>query len=488
MLETGVPNLDRILGGGVPAGDVLLIVGPAGSGKTTLALQMAFHCSAAGRKTLYASTLSETPNRVLKHTRGLAFYDESVIGRHLFLLDVYPVVKRGLAAVRDALVRAVGEHGAELLVLDGLTALHDLYPGSAALRTFLYELGAALAALECTGVLTSSRTDAGDGDGAVEFTMADGIVKLDRRHVGARTLRSIRAEKMRGRAPVSGDHALRIDGGGVTAFPRIESLYAPGTVGLRTERTPSGLAELDGMMNGGLPAGSATVLAGALGTGKTLTCLHFVMEGVRRGEKVMLAAFRETPEQLMDKARVFGMDLESAVREGRAAIFHRPAIEMVVDELTFELWSELDLFGPQRLALDSVVELEYAILEPGRQRGYLTALVELLRTRGVTSVFTVETPQVVGPELDFSGTTMAVLAENLVLLRNVQFRAALVSIISILKMRDSAFDSSIRQYRVTDRGIDVVPPSETTEGLLAAIARLPIEARAASGTGAGWRT
>src|SRR5690606_29936983 len=138
--------------------------------------------------------------------------------------------------------------------------------------------------------------------------------------------------------------------------------------------------------------------------------------------------------------------------------------------LTFELWSELDLFGPQRLALDSVVELEYAILEPGRQRGYLTALVELLRTRGVTSVFTVETPQVVGPELDFSGTTMAVLAENLVLLRNVQFRAALVSIISILKMRDSAFDSSIRQYRVTDRGIDVVPPSETTEGLLAAIA------------------
>lgn len=481
MLETGIPNLDRILGGGVPEGDVLLVVGPAGTGKTTLSLQMAFHLAGIGKPALYASTLSEAPNRLIKHTKGFSFYDERLLGRALFLLNIYPLVKQNLENVGEALTKAAKEHGARLLVLDGLMTLRELHPDTPELRIFLYDLAATLATLDCTTVLTSSRTEASTQPEPFGFTMADGIVELGRQNVGARTLRTIRASKMRGLAPLLGEHSLRIDGDGMAAFPRIESLYLPGDVGLSTDRVPLGLVELDDMMHGGPPAGSATVLAGALGTGKTLTCIHYIMEGVARGERGLIAGFRETPRQLMDKARAFGLELEEAVRDGSVAIFHRAAVDLILDEVTFELRSEVERFAPQRLALDSVVELEYAIFDDRRRRGYVTVLSDFLRAEGVTPLFTVETPQVTGPELDFSRTTMAVLSENLLMFRTVEFRGELVGIVSVLKMRDSAYDSSIRQYAVTDQGVTVVPRDEMAAGVLAAIARLPGEVRMRSG-------
>lgn len=455
----------------------MLVAGPAGSGKTTLCLQLAFHTAAGGEVALYASTLSETPNRLLKHTKGYSFYDEKLLGKRLFILSIYPLVKRDLEGVGEALIQEVRQHGARLLVLDGLMTLRALHPGAPELRTFLYDLCATLATLGCTSVLTTTGTEASTMNELSEFTMADGIVELGRQDSGSRTVRTVRARKMRGLVPLLGEHALDISGEGMAAFPRIESLYVPVDAGFGKERVPLGVPELDAMMEGGFPPGSATVLAGVLGTGKTLTCLHYIMEGVRRGEKGMIAGFRETPRQLMDKASTFGLDLEAAVKDGRVVIFHRPAVEMVLDKVTYELYLEIQRFGPARLAVDSVIELEYAIPDKARRRGYVTVLVGLLREQGVTSLFTVEAPQVVGPELDFSYITMAVLAENLLLYRKLEFSGALIGIVSILKMRDSAYDSSIRQYSINEHGIKVVKSEDMAEGVQAMIARLPGVAR-----------
>lgn len=476
LVATGIPNFDLILGGGVPAGDVLLVTGRAGAGKTTLCFQMLFHAASLGQNVLYVATLAEPTTRLLGHLRSFTFYDESLIGTRLFLLSVYPLIAQSLDAVTRALVQAVREDRATLVVVDGLMTFHDLHPTSPEERGFIYELGTALASERCTTVLTSIDVPPTAEYQFPAFTMTDGIVELGSDDSGRAITRAIRVRKMRGLSPRLGQHNLRLDDAGLTVFPRLESTVEPRDVGLSPERAPLGLPELDAMMHGGPLAGSISILAGALGTGKTLTGLQFILEGARRGEKGLILGFRETPRQLIDKARGFGLDLQSAVDAGTVAILYRAPIDLSIDEITWDLRQAIERRRPTRLVIDSLIELEYR-LDQRRQRGYMAALAALLRNQGITVLVSKEIPQVIGPELDFSDTPLALLAENLILYRWVEYRSELVRIVSILKMRDSAYDTSIRQYTIDETGLRVLAKVETGEGLLSGIARLPVEAR-----------
>lgn len=475
--ETGVPNLDFILGGGVPALDVMLVLGPAGSGKTTLSMQMAFHTARRGDTVLYVSTYSEPPNRLLRHCRTFAFYDESFIGKRLFVLSVYPLVRDELSRLRDALVEAVKERGAALVIFDGLMTLHDLHPRPLATRSLLYEMGATLSALGCTTVLTRSDLDPVARTTSPELTTSDAVLELGVRSLGTRLVRTVQVRKVRGRAPRLGTHALRIDGSGLSVFPRLESVALPAGPGPSpTVRAALGLAEVDAMMHGGPPAGGATLIAGAIGTGKTVASLHFMLEGARRGERVLYLGLRETSAQLLAKAARLGMDLEGAVREARVVLHHHPPIDLVADELGWSLLEALERVAPARLVIDGITELERALPEE-RAWGYMGSLIRRLHGLGVTSLILREVAQVVGPELDFSDTPMAALAENVILFRYVELAGKLVRILSVLKMADSECDVSIRQYTVTGAGLHVFRAVESAEGLLTGVARLGSERR-----------
>ena len=477
LIETGIPNLDVVLGGGIPREDVLLVIGRAGTGKTTLCLQLLFHAAKSGQNVIYVSTISEPANKILRHMRGYAFFDESLIGKNLFFLSAYPLIKQSLPTVSDALVQMVREQQASIVVVDGLMSFHDLHPNAPELRTFIYELGAVLATLGCTTIIASSSVALTEEYQFPEFTMADGIVELEMKDVGPQTVRRLRVRKVRGIAPLLGEHSLHLDESGMVLYPRLESVFRSVDVGISSERMPTGMPELDTLTSGGPRSGSITLVAGAVGTGKTLAGLQFIMAGASKGEKGLFVGFRETYRQLLDKARFFNLDLEGAVRAGRVEIIWHPPVDLDVDQVAWEVIQAVDRFAPRRLVIDSITEIQDVMPANRYVRGFMAALASQLRSQQTTTFIVHEIPELIGTELDFSGTPLAILAENLILMRWVEYRSEMYRILSILKMRDSAYDSSIRQFVVTDRGVQVLQRLETAEGLLTGVARSTAEAR-----------
>lgn len=476
LFETGVPNLDFILGGGMPASEVLLLLGPPGAGKTILTMQIAFQSARHGYNVLYVSTYSEQPARLLHHIRKFSFYDESLIGKRIFLLSVYPLVKEDLSVLREALSAAVKQNNAKLVIVDSLMSVHDLHPDPFAARTLLYELGATLSALGCTTILTRPLIEPALEERSPELTTSDAVLELGLRPSGTQLVRTVQVRKVRGRSPRLGTHALGMSDSGLTVFPRLESTELPPPVELTGRRVPLGLAELDAMMSGGPPAGSATLLAGAIGTGKTLMGLQFLLQGAKRGEGGLFVGLQETPAELVAKAKRLGLDLDAAIRRERIVLLHHSPVDLIADELSSRMIEAMTRLSPVRMVIDEISALEGAL--PGeRKRGYLARLVRWQRTLGVTSLIFKAVAQVIGPELDFSDTPLAVMAENLLLFRSVEFRGKLIRVLSVLKMADSECDQSIRQYTITSRGLRVLPPTASAEGLLTGIARLGSEQR-----------
>ncbi|WP_433933474.1 RAD55 family ATPase [Sorangium cellulosum] len=488
FLDTGIPGLDHVLGGGLFQRGLLLVFGPPGAGKTTLVFQMAFHAASAGRPVVYIATLAEPASRLIEHVGTMSFWDARQIGKRIFLESIYPLVRRSLADLTSALIETARSHGAKLLILDGLTTIRDLHPGSAEHRYFVHEVSAALAALGCALVVTTAEVPDMHGSTPPEFTMSDAVVELGHPDRHRRQVRALRVWKNRGAPCVLGSHALRITAEGLTVYPRFETHPLPAAAPPPAERLSSGQSELDAMMAGGLPGGSITIAAGAPGTGKTLILLHYLVEGARQGQRGLLVSFREPYRDLVAKARSFGLDLDGPVKAGLITVLRRLPADIVADEVLAQVLDELGRTGAARLCADGLSELDRMIADEQRRCGVLACMAEHVRARGVTALLTWETGQVVGPELDFAGSPLEVLAENVLLFRYVEFQGVLKRILSVLKMRGTAHDHSIRQYEIGGEGIRVLAPEESAEGLLTGIARLASERRVKRrGTGPGRR-
>ena len=237
-------------------------------------------------------------------------------------------------------------------------------------------------------------------------------------------------------------------------------------------RAPLGLPELDTLLGGGLTRNSRTLVVGRIGTGKTLLALHFALDGLRAGEPTVFLGFRESPQQLLQKADLFalGAELRAALAPGGGLTLLRlPPVELNPDVLATRLLAAIDGMGARRLVVDSVAEIERAVLatgDPQRLDDYLAALSEVLRGREVTSLFTKELRQTIAADIDFAEEPLAVFTENIVLLRQVAHRGRLRRVLAVLKMSFSDHDNTLREFVIgPPAGIRVLAPIESDAGV-----------------------
>ena len=481
---TGVPQLDLVLGGGLPRGTLVIVLGPPGSGKTTLASQMAFAAARRGQRVLFLTAFSEPTTKLLEHLRGYRFFDPELIGEGIQVFSLQQFLSQGAATTGQEIVAAVRQTQANLVVLDGFQALHEVETNAEVSRQLLYHTGTLLGLQETTTLITTE-TPPRDRAFFPEMTTAEALIGLYYELEGARAFRSLEVIKVRGQATLTGRHSLTLSEEGVQVFPRLETRVSrPTSERLTTKANRSSpqsravfdLKELDDLLGGGLTQRTSTLLTGSPGTGKTLLGLCFALAGASSGEATLFLSFRETGEQLLQKAAAFGLGerFRTAISSRGGLLFqHWLPIELDPDRVANDLLSTLEQTGARRLVIDSILELERAVGESSGQArvpNYLAALLAALRARGATMLAIKETPKLVTTELDFSTDALSVLAENVLLLQQLAYRGRLHRILSVLKMRFSEHDYSLREFLIVpDEGIRVLTPDESGWEVLAGL-------------------
>jgi circadian clock protein KaiC len=452
QLTTGIAELDRILGGGLPAGSLTVIGGPPGTGKTILANQICFANATPQRKAIYYTTLSEPHAKLIRFLEPFLFYDTEAIGEALEIIQL-PLLDdaTSLPALADEITRKNFESRPGLIVIDSSKALHG-FADAEQVRRVVYDLASKVAHTDTVLLLVGEYTER-ELEWIPEFAVADGIIYLGNDAVGASDQRSLRVLKMRGRAHLGGRHSFRIGWDGLAVFARLEAV-PPVAVQAAHGRLSIGVTAIDGMLGGGLPAESATLVAGPSGVGKTLLSLHFVAEGIEREEPCHYVSFRESDRQLIAKAHALGLDLGAAVESGLLTIRHPRPVELTLDEVGAELRSAVIEQRSRRVVIDSLGEIEHAAQGTGRFQDYLWALVEFLGLAGATALLTTETPAFFeGPFVLPRGMTFA--TANLIQLQYVERDGHIARSASVVMMRDSDHAHDAADYVIGPGGFDV---------------------------------
>ena len=473
---TGVEGLDIITRGGLLATGVYIIQGIPGSGKTILANEICYrHIGTRGRA-LYVTLLAESHTRMLQHLRSMAFFDESVIPDRLLYVSAFRTLEdEGLKGLIALLRREMRAQKISLLVLDGLVAAEESAPTPRDFKKFIHELQGHAVANGCTVLLLTSGT--GEMVSA-EHTMVDGLIELDDERHGVRNQRVLRVRKFRGSASLRGAHSFRITQKGIRLFPRIEAwLDQPSTTDFgHGSKITSGSESIDRMLHGGICTSSVTALVGPTGAGKTLFTLQFLAQSSRE-EPGLMFSFYETRERLIAKSQAVGQDIAPLLKKGQVEILWHSQGEHLLDELAHELLQAVKARGVKRLALDGLGALIEAAPDRDRIGRFMACLMNELRARNVSTLLTVESSDIVGPQVRVPIAGMSAIVENLVFLRFVERDGALGRLISITKMRNSSYDEHVREFFITSQGMKAGDSLHGMEQTLTGLPRTPATRR-----------
>jgi circadian clock protein KaiC len=468
-VTSGIPGLDTVLCGGFPKGGIHILQGMPGAGKTTLGNQICYHHAASGRRSLYVTLLAESHARMLLHLGTMRFFDQSRLSETIqYVSGLGALDEDGLPGLVTLVRREIAAHRAGIVVLDGLVAAEDRATSNTEFKQFIQELQAQAALHDSTVfLLTTAKGQAIPP----EHTMVDGIVELTDVRYASRTERGLFVRKLRGSDYLPGRHAFRITSDGLTVFPRIEAAFHQSTVPDRIwpGAVSIGVDKLDAMLGGGIPRATVMGLFGATGVGKTILGLHYLSTS-STDEPGLFFGFYETPPRLLMKAKGIGLDLEGAVGRGDVEILWQPQGENIQDELAHRLLEAVDRRRVERVFLDGLGGFLESSIEPERISRFFAVLVNELRARGVTTVYTMETTEVFGTGIKVPVAGLSPLVESFIALRYVEHQSRARRLLSILKVRDRNFDSTLREFRVTDHGISIEDPFGAAEDLLSGFA------------------
>ncbi|MCW8193754.1 AAA family ATPase [Proteobacteria bacterium 005FR1] len=482
-LISGIPRLDYILKGGFICNGLYALFGPPGSGKTILANQLCFNqIKERGSRCVYLTLLTESHGKLVSHLSSLSFFDLKHVGKELIYLSAYQHLRdNGVEGMLQLIQETARAEEPDILIIDGFESLADLSSSVSERREFIHRLQTLVSMNRCTTLLLSTATAAETR--SVEEVMVDGALQLTDTIMGPRAVRELNVLKFRGSDYLRGKHEVEITSDGIQIHPRTEVQFSdPARQATETRsRMEFGVPELDEMLCGGIPSGSSMALLGPPGAGKTALGLSFLCRGAELGQRGMYFGFHESPPRLIEKAESIGLPLKKYVDQGLIEIVWQPPLERFLDSLAEQMLEELrHKFGDRpRLFVDSLEGFRAAVVYRDRLPLFIAALMNQLRTIDVTSLFAEELSlfgggmEVApasreltdGPYSDLGRTV-----ESALWLRYVALRSQFYRLISVMKMRESSYDTAAREFHISSRGVEVDSSYESAEAILSGYA------------------
>jgi circadian clock protein KaiC len=469
-LATGVPGLDEILGGGLPEFSFNLIVGPPGSGKTTLAHQIMFALATRERPALFFTVLGEPPLKMLRYQQQFSFFDLDKINESIRFFNLSDDVATGnFDQVLARITQEVEALSPALVFVDSFRSVmletQNQPKGTLSLQQFIQQLGIELSGWQATTFLVGEYSS--EQYPHPVYTVADGLLSLDQSVQRNSMVRKMQVLKMRGQATRPGMHTFRISNAGIEVFPTavVRDDTGASSGAYKSPRSKARLAmgvpRLDEMLGGGLPSGYSLLVAGPSGSGKTILATAFLSEGVRRGEPGVIVAFEQTPSQSWIRT------LDDMVRAGKIGLINTRSLDLSIDEIVLHLTKLIHEMKATRVVIDSLSGFELAVAPSFREdfRESLFRMVAVLAGLGVTVLLTSELEDRY-TDLRFSPYGSAFLTDAIIVQRYIEVESCLQRVMAVVKVRASAHSNEIRQFKITDNGIIIGDPVLDYEGLL----------------------
>ena len=492
LIATGVPGLDAVLGGGLPEYSFTMIAGVPGSGKTTLAQQIIFANATAERPALYFTVLGEPTLKMLRYQRRFGFFQPAMVGSAVRFINLSAeVLSQDLGQVLARITSEVERYKPGIVVVDSFRTVnsHDTHSGGAdveramGIEQFVHSLAQQLTTWEVTSFLLGEYYER-EARNPV-FTVADGILWLTQATDRNSVVRKLQVTKLRGQGQMPGLHTFRITGEGLEIFPRIPEQQARRKLRPHVEqRLGTGVPGLDEMMGGGVPAGDAILLTGPAGSGKTTFATQFVAEGLRRGERVVVAVFEEFPEEYMARARAADVDLAEQVSLGNLEMIYLRPLDLSVDETLAEISAAATRLGATRIVVDSLSGFQVALAPTFREdfQESLYRLVGALTSSGATVMMTSEVVEY-STNMQFTRDAVSFVTDDILMQRYVEIGGELKKVLAVVKMRGSAHSTALRAYEITPTGAVMNEYLGEYRGIITGVPSLNARTRTAGHTG-----
>ena len=483
--QTGIAGLDEITFGGLPRGRPTLVCGSAGCGKTLLAMEFLVHGAMEYREPGVFMAFEETAEELTKNVRSLGFDLDKLIRQKKLALDFVRVERSEIEETGEydleglfiRLNAAIESIGAKRVVLDTIEALFSGLQNEGILRAELRRLFRWLKDKGVTAIITGERGEGTLTRRGLEEYVSDCVILLDHRVVDQVSTRRMRIVKYRGTTHGTNEYPFLIDQDGFSVLP-ITSLGLQHKVS--DERISSGIPRLDTMLGGdGFYRGTTILVSGTAGTGKTSMAAHFVHAACERGERCLFFSFEESPGQLTRNVRSIGLNLERFVRKGLLTI-HSSRASFYGLEMHLALMHKLvQESKPDIVVVDPVG----ALVAAGTRRDaslMIVRLIDFFKLRGITAMLTNLTSG--GEAMERTDVEISSIVDTWVLLRDLEVGGERNRALYVLKSRGMSHSNQLREFILTDRGVELLDVYVGPEGVLTGSSRISLEARERAST------